>query len=56
MTTDPEPYIYAAAILGSIIGFFGCALYASRIIRRVERESYRDGYEACNRESNQPRI
>jgi hypothetical protein len=52
MTTDPAPYILAAAIIGSMIGFFGCALLVSRRIREAERESYWEGYYAANRENN----
>lgn len=54
MNTDPTAYIIAAAIVGSVIGFFGCALFASRAIRKTEEESYRDGFEACNRGHHNP--
>lgn len=56
MTTDPAIYIIAASLLGGAIGFFGCALFASHAIRRAEQEFYREGFDACNRATNQPRI
>lgn len=33
-------YIIAAAVLGAVLGFFGCALLASAAIRRANREGY----------------
>lgn len=50
MHTDPAPYIIAAAILGGCIGFFGCALYASRRITDAARDAYWEGYGAANRD------
>jgi hypothetical protein len=52
MTTDPAPWIIFAALLGAMIGFFGCAIIVSRRIREAERESYWEGYYAANRENN----
>ena len=54
---DPTAYIIFAAMLGGAIGFFGCALFASRTITRIRRQTYQDGYECCNRDhSNRPKI
>lgn len=50
MQHDPAPYIIAAAVLGSMIGFFGCALFASRRIKEDTRDAYWEGYYAANRE------
>ncbi len=51
MQHDPAPYIIAAAVLGSMIGFFGCALFASRRIKEDTRDAYWEGYYAANREN-----
>ena len=40
MKTDPAMYIYAAALLGGLLGFFSCALCASSRIRRANLEGY----------------
>ena len=40
MNTDPAIYIYGAALLGAAIGFFSCALVASKRIRRANLEGY----------------
>ena len=51
MQHDPAPYIIFAALLGAMIGFFGCALFASRRIKEDTRDAYWDGYYAANREN-----
>lgn len=50
MKTDPTYYILFAAMLGAAIGFFGCALYASRIIKRSNLEGYKEGLAAGKRQ------
>lgn len=52
MQHDPAPYIIFAALLGAMIGFFGCALFASRRIKEDTRDAYWEGYYAANRENN----
>jgi hypothetical protein len=37
-------------MLGACIGFYGCALFASRRIRAERREMWWEGYAACNRD------
>jgi hypothetical protein len=49
MHTDPIAYIIGAALLGGMIGFFGCCLYASDKIRRANLEGYKEGLDAANR-------
>lgn len=49
MPTDPMPYFLFTGLLCGAIGFFGCALMSSRIIRRTEQDAYQDGFDACNR-------
>jgi hypothetical protein len=50
MTPDPMLYIIAAAVLGAAIGFFACALVASRRIRDAEREGWKAGVRCRHRE------
>jgi hypothetical protein len=45
MTTDPAPYIIFAAALGASIGFFGCAIFASKAIKRANLQ----GWKECTR-------
>ena len=52
MKDDPAIYIYAAALLGAAIGFFTCALIASRRIRQAERDGWRAGVRCYHREHN----
>lgn len=47
---DPIAWILGASMLGACLGFWACALFASRRIREERRENWREGYEACNRD------
>ena len=55
MHSDPTAYILATAIISGALGFFGCALFAAQRIREERRESYWEGYGACNR-AHHPEI
>lgn len=50
MNSDPAAWIVFASLLGGAIGFYGCALFASRRIREERRTMWREGYAACNRD------
>jgi hypothetical protein len=50
MTSDPIAYIVFASLLGGAIGFFACALFASRKIKQIDRTRWREGYAAANRD------
>lgn len=56
MHTDPMPYIVFTALVSASIGFFACALFASRRIREDRRSWWRDGYAACNRDHDRRRL
>lgn len=47
---DPTIWIMGASMVSACIGFYGCALFASRRIREERRQSWREGYQACNRD------
>ena len=50
MTSDPGVWILFAGMVGGCVGFFACALFASRRIREERRQNWREGYSACNRD------
>lgn len=52
MHSDPTIYIIAAALVGGAVGFFGCALVASRAIRRANIEGWKEGCRCRQREEN----
>lgn len=52
MYSDPTAYIILAALLGGSIGFFGCALYASRRIREIESNAWSRGRQCTERENS----
>ena len=59
MKTDPMPYILFTAVICFIIGFFACALAASRRIRRAETEGWKAGirfYQERETDARQPRL
>ena len=56
MHNDPMLYIIAAAMLGGVLGFFGCALVASKSIRESRDDAFQDGYETCNRDHHNKRL
>ena len=59
MQTDPMIAILFTAILCFCIGFFACALAASRRIRRAETDGWKAGvrfYQARESESRAPRL
>ena len=59
MQTDPMIAILATALLCFCIGFFACALAASRRIRRAEIDGWKAGvrfYQERETESRQPRL
>lgn len=55
VTSDPGAWILFAALVGACIGFFGCALFASRNLRKAARGGWREGYAACNRDHQRRR-
>lgn len=55
MQLDPTIYIIAAAFLGSALGFFASALITSGSILHAQRDFWRRGYEACNRDHSRRR-
>lgn len=55
MITDPAAWIVFVSLLGASIGFYGCALVASRRIREERRAMWREGYAACNRDHERKR-
>ena len=59
MQTDPITYILFTAILCFILGFFACAILASRRIRRSEIDGWKAGvkfYQSRETESRTPRL
>lgn len=59
MNPDPTACILAAAIAGFLIGFFGCALYASNIIKKSNLAGWKEGvrfYQEREREARKPRL
>lgn len=50
MMTEMEAWIIFATVLGGAVGFYSCALCASRRIREERRTMWREGYAACNRD------
>jgi hypothetical protein len=53
MSPRPEDLIWwvvFAALVGGAIGFFTCAIFASKTISRVQKSHYWEGYGACNRD------
>ena len=59
MSTDPIIAVTFTAILCFCIGFFACALAASRRIRRAENDGWRAGvkfYQARETEARAPRL
>lgn len=60
MKSDPATYIYFATVLGFCIGFFACALMASRRIRQAEMHGWRDAvrfYQTRDKEAREtPRL
>jgi gas vesicle protein len=56
MQNDPMTYVLAALMLGGAIGFFACALFASKRIREERRSWWREGYGACNRDHHRNRL
>lgn len=53
MQTDIITAILFTAVLCFILGFFACAICASRRIREERTVCYWEGYGACNRERQQ---
>lgn len=49
MNPDPTAYILGAALLSGCLGFISCSLLLARRLREERRESYWEGYGACNR-------
>ena len=59
MSTDPIIAVTATAILCFIIGFFACALIASRRIRRSEIDGWKAGvkfYQSRESAARAPRL
>ena len=59
MQTDPIIAVTFTAVLCFIIGFFACALIASRRIRRSEIDGWKAGvrfYQERENEARQPRL
>jgi hypothetical protein len=52
MHSDPTVYIIASALVGATIGFFGCAIVASRAIRRANIKGWQEGCRCRQREEN----
>jgi hypothetical protein len=55
MSADPAAWIVFASVLSASIGFYGCALFASKRIREERRANWREGYAACNRDHERKR-
>lgn len=52
---DPTIWILGASMVSACLGFYGCALFASRRIREERRQNWREGYDACNRDHERRR-
>lgn len=54
MTTDPTTYILAAGLLGSALGFFACALFTARTVRRSNLEGFKEAVRLYQSRSQKP--
>ena len=59
MQADPFVSIAFTALIGASIGFFGCAIYTSRIVKEAKKRGWAEGvsfYQEREKQASRDRL